>query len=54
MQALEKGITKNRVGSRETTWNILGQTYYPKAVCETTFAFETNSVPDDFLSPRNK
>ena len=31
------------------TWNILGQTYYPKAVCEATFAFETNSEPGQFV-----
>ncbi len=46
---LEKGITENGTGYRETTWNILGQTYFPKAVCETTFAFETNSKPGDFV-----
>ncbi|MEM8854958.1 MAG: cupin domain-containing protein [Pseudomonadota bacterium] len=49
MKDLEKGITKNGVGYKETTWNILGQTYFPKAVCETTFAFETNSKPGDFV-----
>ncbi|MBO6551659.1 MAG: cupin domain-containing protein [Roseitalea sp.] len=47
MKELEKGITENGVGYKETTWNILGQTYYPKAVCESTFAFETNSAPGD-------
>ncbi|MBO6636699.1 MAG: cupin domain-containing protein [Roseitalea sp.] len=47
MKDLEKGITENGVGYKETTWNILGQTYYPKAVCESTFAFETNSAPGD-------
>ena len=30
-------------------WNILGQTYYPKAVCESAFAFETNSEPGQFV-----
>ena len=47
MKELEKGITENGVGYKETTWNILGQTYYPKAVCESTFAFETTSAPGD-------
>jgi oxalate decarboxylase/phosphoglucose isomerase-like protein (cupin superfamily) len=47
MTDLEKGITENGVGYKETTWDILGQTYYPKAVCESTFAFETNSAPGD-------
>jgi len=47
MNELEKGITENGVGYKEVTWNILGQTYFPKAVCESTFAFETNSAPGD-------
>lgn len=42
---LDKGITENGTGFEGVVWNILGQTYYPKAVCETTFAFETNSEP---------
>jgi quercetin dioxygenase-like cupin family protein len=46
---LEKGITENGKGYAGVTWNILGQTYFPKAVCETTFAFETNSAPGQFV-----
>lgn len=42
MPDLNGGITKNGEG---TKLNILGQTYYIKAWCETTFAFETNSEP---------
>ena len=49
MTDLEKGITENGLGYRETTWNILGQTYFPKAVCDSTFAFETNSMPGEFV-----
>lgn len=49
MTELAKGITENGVGFEETTWSILGQTYYPKAVCESTFAFETNSMPGEFV-----
>ena len=45
----EKGITQNGEGYAGVTWNILGQTYYPKAVCESTFAFETNSEPGQFV-----
>ncbi|MCE8539106.1 MULTISPECIES: cupin domain-containing protein [Ruegeria] len=48
-QDLEKGITENGTGYDGVVWNILGQTYYPKAVCETTFAFETNSEPGQFV-----
>ena len=46
---LEKGTTQNGKGFAGVTWNILGQTYYPKAVCESTFAFETNSAPGQFV-----
>ncbi|MEM6464745.1 MAG: cupin domain-containing protein [Pseudomonadota bacterium] len=44
-QDLEKGITRNGTGYAEKTWNILGQIYYPKACCDSAFAFETNSDP---------
>ena len=47
--ALEKGITANGTGLGGTQWNILGQVYYPKASCESTFAFETNSAPGQFV-----
>jgi quercetin dioxygenase-like cupin family protein len=54
MAALEKGITKNGTGySGKTysakTWNILGQVYFPKALTDSTFAFETNSDPGQFV-----
>jgi hypothetical protein len=46
---LEKGITANGSGLNDVTWNILGQVYYPKAVCDDTFAFETNSEPGQYV-----
>lgn len=46
---LEKGITRNGSGVNGKSWNILGQVYFPKAVCESTFAFETNSEPGQFV-----
>ena len=49
MAALEKGITPNGQGYRGKTWNILGQVYYPKAVTDSAFAFETNSDPGQFV-----
>ncbi|SNR51315.1 cupin domain-containing protein [Puniceibacterium sediminis] len=49
MTELVKGITENGTGYDGVTWNILGQTYYPKAVGETTFAFEANSAPGQFV-----
>jgi len=49
MAALEKGITANGEGYRGKTWNILGQIYFPKAVADSTFAFETNSEPGQYV-----
>lgn len=46
---LEKGITRNGTGFGGKTWNILGQVYFPKAVTNSTFAFETNSDPGQFV-----
>ncbi|UWQ96239.1 cupin domain-containing protein [Rhodobacteraceae bacterium M385] len=42
MPELSKGITAHGEG---TKLSILGQTYYLKAHCDSTFAFETNSEP---------
>ena len=49
MAALEKGITRSGEGFHGKTWNILGQVYFPKAVTDSTFAFETNSEPGQFV-----
>jgi quercetin dioxygenase-like cupin family protein len=49
MAALEKGVTRNGTGYSGKTWNILGQVYFPKAVTDSTFAFETNSDPGQFV-----
>ena len=46
---LQKGITENGTGFDGVQWNILGQVYFPKAVCESAFAFETNSEPGQFV-----
>ena len=46
---LEKGITASGKGLAGKSWNILGQLYFPKAVCASTFAFETNSAPGQFV-----
>jgi quercetin dioxygenase-like cupin family protein len=45
MADLEKGITPAGEGYQGRSWNILGQLYFPKASCASTFAFETNSDP---------
>jgi quercetin dioxygenase-like cupin family protein len=49
MSELEKGITGSGEGFRGEKLNILGQVYFPKASCESTFAFETNSEPGQFV-----
>jgi mannose-6-phosphate isomerase-like protein (cupin superfamily) len=46
---LEKGITRKGEGFGGVRWNILGQTYFPKAVCDSAFAFEANSEPGQFV-----
>jgi len=42
---LSGGVTANGAGFDGVEWNILGQKYFPKAISETTFAFEANSAP---------
>ena len=46
---LVKGITRAGSGYAEKSWNILGQVYFPKAVCGSTFAFETMWEPGQFV-----
>ena len=46
---LDGGITRNGAAYRGRELNILGQRYFPKASCATTFAFETNSDPGQFV-----
>lgn len=49
MTDLVKGITESGTGFDGVSWNILGQTYFPKAESETSFAFEANSAPGQFV-----
>jgi len=46
---LAGGITRNGSGFDDVEWNILGQRYFPKADCATSFAFEANSEPGQFV-----
>ena len=46
---LEPGITRAGEGQREVVWNVLGHTYYLKALCETSFCFETYDPPGTFV-----
>lgn len=49
MSDLNGGITREGDGFEGVEWNILGQRYFPKADCDATFAFETNSEPGQFV-----
>ncbi len=49
MSELDKGITRAGEGYRGKAWNILGQRYVPKASCVSSFAFETNSEPGQYV-----
>ena len=46
---LTGGVTPNGSGDEGVEWNILGQRYFPKATCASTFAFEANSEPEQFV-----
>ncbi|WP_309665544.1 cupin domain-containing protein [Tabrizicola sp.] len=46
---LDGGITKAGAAYHGRELNILGQRYFPKASCEASFAFETNSEPGQFV-----
>ncbi|MEL6234938.1 MAG: cupin domain-containing protein [Pseudomonadota bacterium] len=43
--ALDGGITRNGTGFDGVEWNILGQRYFPKSLCASSFSFEANSEP---------
>jgi len=46
---LEGGITRAGEGFESVEWDILGQRYFPKADCDTSFAFEAISNPGQFV-----
>jgi mannose-6-phosphate isomerase-like protein (cupin superfamily) len=46
---LEGGITHNGAAYHGRELNILGQRYFPKASCDASFAFETNSEAGQFV-----
>src|ERR1700758_5114184 len=51
MQKLTAGITKAGAGLDGIAWNILGQTYVPKAVSESAFSWHATFPPDTFVPP---
>src|SRR5262245_20593821 len=51
MKAMTAGVTKAGKGIEALTWNILGQTYVPKALSETSFAWHALLPPGTFVPP---
>jgi branched-chain amino acid transport system ATP-binding protein len=51
MSALTPGITKAGEGLESIAWNILGQTYVPKALCDNSFAWHATFPPETFVPP---
>jgi len=51
MQKLTVGITKAGAGLDGIVWNILGQTYVPKAVSESSFSWHATFPPGTFVPP---
>jgi quercetin dioxygenase-like cupin family protein len=51
MQPLTAGVTKAGTGIDGIVWNILGQTYVPKQLCEESFAWHATFPPGTFVPP---
>lgn len=51
MTAMTAGITKAGTGLDGIVWNILGQTYVPKQVCENSFSWHATLPPGTFVPP---
>jgi quercetin dioxygenase-like cupin family protein len=51
MQPLTAGITKAGTGLDGIVWSILGQTYVPKVLSESTFSWHATLPPGTFVPP---
>jgi quercetin dioxygenase-like cupin family protein len=51
MQAMSAGVTRAGTGIDGIVWNILGQTYVPKHVCEQSFSWHATFPPGTFVPP---
>ncbi len=51
MGLLKPGITLPGTGDDGVVWNILGQTYWLKESCDTSFSFEVLGDPGTFVPP---
>jgi len=45
------GITRANEGIQGISWNILGQTYVPKQVCEASLSWHATFPPGTFVPP---
>lgn len=50
---LMKGVTKAGEGLDGLSWNVVGQTYVPKLLCESTFIWHATVPADTFVPPHN-
>src|SRR5262245_60192133 len=51
MQTFTAGITKTNTGLDGISWNILGQTYVPKSLSESSFSWHATLPPGTFVPP---
>ena len=51
MQAMTAGVTRANTGIDGIVWNILGQTYVPKQVSESSFSWHATFPPGTFVPP---
>ncbi|HWK96432.1 MAG TPA: cupin domain-containing protein [Pseudolabrys sp.] len=51
MTTLTAGITKAGTGIEGISWNILGQTYVPKTLSESSFSWHATFPPGTFVPP---
>ena len=51
IKPMKVGVTQAGKGIEGMSWSILGQTYVPKALCETTFSWHALLPPGTFVPP---
>jgi uncharacterized RmlC-like cupin family protein len=51
MKAMKAGVTKAGKGIDNLLWNILGQTYVPKQLSQTSFSWHAVLPPGTFVPP---
>src|ERR1043166_3891568 len=51
MKPMKAGVTKTGKGIDNLSWNILGQTYVPKALTQSAFSWHALLPPGTFVPP---